>query len=185
MRRFTVDEYHRLIRAGILTENDPVELVEGWIVYKMPRNPPHDVTIELVEEVIRGRLPSGWRLRGQCAITTDDSEPEPDFIIVRGAPRSRLPGHPGPADIAVLIEVADTSLAYDRKEKGRLYGRAGIPCYWIINLVDRQIEVYSVPTGPGAAPGYQQRQDYDAQAAVPLVLDGQECGPIPVHELLP
>jgi Uma2 family endonuclease len=96
LRRFTVDEYHQLIQAGILTENDPVELLEGWIVPKMPHNPPHDGTIELVEEVLRNRLPTGWRIRIHSAITTADSEPEPDLAIVRGTARSYLNHHPDP-----------------------------------------------------------------------------------------
>jgi Uma2 family endonuclease len=180
-----VDEYHQMIQAGILTEDDPVELLEGWIVIKMPRNPPNDGTVQVAIKVFGRRLPAGWDVRPQLAITTGDSEPEPDLTIVRGDEFSYLTHHPGPADIAVVIEVANTSLTRDRKDKGRLYGRAGIPCYWIINLVDRQIEVYTAPTGPDANPGYLQRQDYDLQAAVPLVLDGQERGLIPVRELLP
>jgi Uma2 family endonuclease len=127
--RFTVDEYHRMIQAGILTEEDPVELLEGWIVPKMPRNPPHDGTIEMAEEAIRRRLPPGWRIRIQSAITTDDSEPEPDLAIVCGGVRTYVTRHPGAADIAVVIEVADAMLARDRREKNRLYARAGISCY--------------------------------------------------------
>src|SRR5205814_6424888 len=82
VRRITVDEYHRMIQAGILTENDPVELLDGWITPKMPQNLPHQVTIELVPEVLRSALPAGWRVRAQLPITTPDSEPEPDFAIV-------------------------------------------------------------------------------------------------------
>src|SRR2546423_11609672 len=113
VHRFTVDEYHRIIQAGVLTEDNPVELLEGWIVPKMPHNPPHDATIELVEESLQSKLPAGWRIRVQLAITTDDSEPEPDLAVVRGAARSRLTSHPGPQDIALLVEVSDSSLSHD------------------------------------------------------------------------
>src|SRR5207249_5993402 len=113
VRRFTVDEYHQMIQTGILQEDDPVELLDGWIVSKMPRNPPHDATIDIAQEVFRSVLPAGWRLRVQSAITTDSSEPEPDLAIVRGPAERYLSNHPKPPDIAVVIEVADSSLAQD------------------------------------------------------------------------
>jgi Putative restriction endonuclease len=184
VRKFTVDEYHRLIQVGVLTEDDPVELLEGWIVPKMPRNTPHDVCIDKSQDALRAHLPAGWRLRVQSAITTADSEPEPDFAIVLGPAERYLPHHPLTADIATLIEVADSSLARDR-EKKRIYGSAGIATYWIINLVDAQVEVYSEPTGTDPAPGYRQRQDYKASDTVPLVILGKEVGRIAVRDLLP
>lgn len=185
VRRFTVDEYHRMVQCSILTEDDRVELLEGWIVHKMPHNPPHDGTIEVAEDRLRGLLPAGWRIRVQSAITTSDSEPEPDIAVVRGTARSFLTRHPGPPDIGLLIEVSDTTLPRDRTEKARLFARAKIGCYWIINLVDRQIEVYTDPSGPADEPGYKVRQDYGIQDSVPLVLDGQEVARIPANELLP
>src|SRR5215831_15286794 len=79
VRRFTVGEYHRMIQAGILTEDDPVELLEGWIVPKMPHTPPHDRTIQMGNKRTGRRLPPGWDIRVQSAISTADSEPEPDL----------------------------------------------------------------------------------------------------------
>ena len=184
VRRFTVDEYHRIMQAGVLTENESVELLEGWIVDKMPHNPIHDATIDQTAEVLRGRLPSGWRMRIQSAITTDDSEPEPDLVVVLG-PASRYAAcHPGPQDIALLIEVADSSLAHDRDVKVRLYARVGIAIYWIINLVDLQIEVYTQPSGPIANPGYRQHQTYRTGEVIPLVVAGQKEPPVAVRDLL-
>ncbi len=133
VRRFTVDEYHRMIQVGLLTEDDRVELLEGWIVPKMPRNPPHDATVEIADETLRPHLPPGWSLRVQSAITLPDSEPEPDVAVVRGGARDYLSRHPGPADVGLLIEVSESSLNRDRDEKGRLFAQAGIPHYWIIN----------------------------------------------------
>ncbi len=185
LRRFTVDEYHRLIAAEILTEDDAVELLEGWIVLKMSRNPPHDVCIELMGEALRSRLPAGWRLRTHCAITTDDSEPEPDFAVVRGDPRSRRARHPGWQELGLVVEVADSTLSRDRIDKARLYARAGIVLYWIVNLVERQVEVYSDPTGPDASPVYRRREDFKVGQAVPLILDGHEIARITVADLLP
>lgn len=97
MRRFTVDEYHHMIRTGILGEDEPVELLEGWIAIKMPRNPAHDVAVEKSDTAIRDRVPAGWRIRIQCAITTDDSEPQPDIAVVQGPLPSRATSTPGPA----------------------------------------------------------------------------------------
>jgi Uma2 family endonuclease len=184
MRRFTVDEYHRMIASGILTEDDPVELLEGWIVEKMPRNPTHNGTIELANQVLERRLPPGWKIRIQSAITTADSEPEPDVVVVRGSTLDHFGHHPLPEEIGLLIEVADSSLARDR-DKARVYARAAIICYWIINLVDRQIEVYTAPSGPGDNPAYRGRDEYRSGDSIPLVIDGHEVDRIEVSSLLP
>ena len=173
-----------MAQAGVLTENDPVELLEGWIVTKMPHRPSHDATIDQTDEVLRGQLPTGWRMRIQSAITTDDSEPEPDLAVVLGPASRYAAHHPGPQDIALLIEVADSSLAHDRDVKGRLYARAGIAAYWIINLVDTQVEVYSEPSGPTADPCYRQHHTYRAGEVIPLVIGGQSVAAIAVRELL-
>jgi Uma2 family endonuclease len=185
VRRFTVDEYHRMIQAGLLTEDDPVELLEGWLVPKMVRNPAHDTALELAVEMIRPCVPSGWRLRVQSAVTLSHSEPEPDVAVVYGPLRSHANRHPGPGDTGLLVEVADSSLDRDRNEKGRVYAAAGIPVYWIINLVDRQVEVYTAPSGPVAAPAFGQRQDFRPGDLVPLVTGGQQVGQVAVQDLLP
>jgi Uma2 family endonuclease len=180
-----VDEYHQLIRTGILTEADRVELLEGWIVPKMPRNPPHDTSLKLTAQTIDPQTPAGWHARWQSAITLPESEPEPDGAIVQGDIRDFANRHPSPQDIGLLIEVADTSLDRDRNRKGPLYARANIPIYWIINPIDAQVAVYSEPTGPSAAPGYRQRQDFMPGSDVPLVLAGQVVGQVAVNDLLP
>jgi Uma2 family endonuclease len=185
VRRFTVDEYHRLIKAGILREGDPYELLEGWIVPKMTRNPPHDLSLGLTEDEIDRCLPPGWFRRDQSAVSTADSEPEPDVGIVRGTRRDYRDRHPGPQDMGLVVEVSDASLYQDRTVKSCVYARANIPVYWIINIPDRQVEVYTDPTGPGISPSYRQRRDYREGESVPLILDGQEVGQIPVANLLP
>jgi Uma2 family endonuclease len=184
IRPFTVAEYHRMIALGIFTEDDPVELLEGWITPKMPRNPPHDGTLDRAEDALACRLPDGWRVRSQKAITLADSEPEPDIAVVPGPAARFLQQHPGPADLALLVEVSDTTLLHDRNDKGRIYARAGIGVYWIVNLVDVRIEVYSDPTGPCPAPAYRQRRDYGLTDAVPLSIGGHSVGPVLVAEIL-
>src|SRR5262245_38693461 len=84
VRRLTVDEYHHMIRAGILAEDAPYELLEGWLVPKMTRNPPHDAAVAFLEEEVRSRLPGGYHRRIQLGVTTPDSEPEPDIAVIRG-----------------------------------------------------------------------------------------------------
>jgi Uma2 family endonuclease len=186
VRRFTVDEYHQMIQSGILGEDDNVELLEGWIVPKMPRTPLHDAVISwIMNRRIAPRLVEGWFCRGQSAITTSSSEPEPDLAVVRGSELDYTTRHPGPADMSLVIEVAVSSLPRDRSLKGRIYAAAAVPVYWIINLVDSQVEVYTDPTGPDAAPVYRVRQDYRIGDVVPFVIDGRDLGPIPAQELLP
>jgi Uma2 family endonuclease len=185
IRLFSVAEYHQMIQACILTEEDAVELLEGCIVPKMARNPPHDGTIQIVDKVLSAHLPAGWVMRIQSAVTTSDSEPEPDLAIVRGDERSYLSRHPGPQDIGLVIEVAEATLTRDRLDKNRLYARSNIVCYWIVNIVDRQVEVFTKPSGPNPNPSYHQRQDYASADVVPLVLDGKEVARINVGSLLP
>ena len=182
---FSVEEYHQMIQAGILDENDNVELLEGHLVHKMSRNPPHDTAIRILSKRLDRLLPPGWDYRVQSAITLSDSEPEPDIAVVRGDERSYGTHHPGPIDIGLVVEVSDSSLAFDRTEKVRIYARAGIETYWIINLVDRQVEIYTHPTGPSASPGYARLDDVPLGGSVSLLLDGVVIAVLAVRDLLP
>jgi Uma2 family endonuclease len=184
-RRFSVAEYHRLIEIGLLTEDDPVELIEGYLVMKMARNPPHDCVIQLLTRILARVVPDDWDFRTQCAMTLSDSEPEPDFQIVRGSALDYQSRHPTPPDVGLVIEVADSTLPSDRSDKLRIYARAGIPVYWIINLPDRLIEVYTQPSGPTPTPVYGHRRDYHPGDAVPLHLDGTVVAHVDVNAVLP
>jgi Uma2 family endonuclease len=182
--RLSVDEYHRTIGAGVFDEDERFELLEGRIVAKRTCNPPHAATIGMTSEALRSRLPAGWHVRVQCAMTTGDSEPEPDVALVRGIFRDYVGRHPGPADTALVVEVAASSLPEDCELKGRVYARAAIPVYWLVNLADRRIEVFTEPTGPDPSPAYRHRQDYSEGASVPLIVAGLDLGPIAVADLL-
>ncbi len=184
LHRFSVDQYEKMIQAGILTSEDRVELIEGIVVQKMTQHPPHAVAIDYTQDALRPLLPDGWRLREQKPIKLSDSEPEPALVVVRGPLQRYERRHPGPRDIALLIEIADTSLEADRQDKGRTYARARIAIYWIINLIDRQVELYTEPKG-GKTPAYRRRTDYGLNAKVPLLLEGNELGQVSVSELLP
>jgi hypothetical protein len=183
-RRFTVHEYHRMIESGILNDEDKVELLEGYVVEKMPRNPPHDVVIQrLNKRLTRLNLPD-WEVRIQSAITLPDSEPEPDVTLARGDDHTFANRHPHSAELGTLIEVADSTLTRDRQDKSRIYARANVPVYWIVNLVDSQIEVYTNPSGTDAAATYTNRIDYRTGDSVPLVLQGVEVARIAVNDIL-
>jgi Uma2 family endonuclease len=174
-----------MVEVGVLTAEDRVELLEGHILLKEPEPPRHDGTIDVVWEVIRPLVPPGWLCRIKQAIVLADSQPEPDFSVVRGGPRSYLTRQPAAADTAVVIEVADSSLLRDQRDKTRIYARAGIPVYWIVNLVDRRVEVYTQPSGPTAVPAYGAFQSFQPGDGVPLVLDGTTVATVPAADLLP
>jgi Uma2 family endonuclease len=182
--RFKVTEYHRLIDLGILTEDDQLELLDGHLVNKLSRNPDHDTGIDLFREAVSRHIPPGRMLRCQEAVTLCGSEPEPDFAIVRGGPRAFRLNHPTPAEIDLLVEVANSTLDLDQSVKGALYAHAGIAEYWIINLVDRIVEVYTLPSA-SSPPGYNARTDYAPGQAVPFSLNGTLIASIPVSDLLP
>ena len=184
VRKFTVDEYHQMIELGYFAANEKFELLEGWIVAKMSRNPPHDVTIDKATDAIRDRLPQGWRVRAQLAITTADSEPEPDLAIVLGPADRYGDHHPHPDEIAFIAESSATSLGLDRADKGRVYAAAGIPIYWILNVEERQVEIYTDPAGAGSAARYDTLEIIAIDDVVPLVIGGQKVADVPARELL-
>lgn len=176
--QFSVVQYHSMIHTGILHSDTPVELLDGWLIEKMPKNPRHRATTRLLRRVLEALIPADWYVDSQEPITTADSEPEPDIVVVRGDTRDYLDRHPGPADLALVVEVADTTLKRDRELKRVLYARAGIVCYWIVNLVDEQIEVYT--QGESRQPVVYRRG-----AAVPVVVAGVQLGTVRVDEVLP
>ncbi len=183
--RLSVEQYHEMIRAGILKSGDPVELIEGYLVFKMTKNPAHRVATRLTSDALRRLLPAGWFVDTQEPVTTEISEPEPDVTVVRGQPRDYVQAHPGPREIAIAIEVADTSLAWYRGGKRLAYARAGIAAYWIVNIPDGQIEVYTQPTGPADVPTYLVERTYRPEEQVPVIIEGRDIGTIAVRDLLP
>ncbi len=145
-KRFTVEDYHRLIKLGFLTENDQVELIRGELMQMVAKGTPHTVcNTSLVYEVTI-LLQRRAIVRGQEPITLPpNSEPEPDLVIVRNRSDRYLSGHPSSADILLVAEVADSTLKYDQEVKLPLYAESGISDYWIFNLVASCLEVYTQP----------------------------------------
>lgn len=150
LRRWTRAEYDRLIEAGIFQSGEPVELVGGELLVSEPPGSAHYTAIGLVEDALRTELGPGWLVRTQGPLAlTDDSEPEPDVAVTRGTRREYRDQHPSRP--ALVVEVAESSVALDREQKGSLYARAGVADYWILNLVDRVLEVYREPIEDAAA----------------------------------
>ena len=144
VRRWSVAEYHQLGELGILSQDDRVELLEGWIVPKMTHYPPHAFALTQLQQRLGTVLGVDWYLRIQLPIETQDSEPEPDVVIVRSPPERYLDRHSGATDVGLVVEVADSSIRRDRR-KARIYAGAGVATYWIVNVLDRQIEVHTEP----------------------------------------
>ena len=203
--RFSVEQYHQMIRSGILTEDDPVELLQGWLITKMSKNPPHSSATRFLRRALERLIPPGWYVDSQEPITTADSEPEPDIAILRGSEANYTQHHPRPEDVGLVVEVADSTLSNDRGIKLEVYAQAGIPEYWIVNLSERQLETEGASLLPTSATNlqhkyvsstlevytdpqgktYQQQAIYDETMSVPLYLDGQMVGNIAVNKFLP
>jgi len=151
----------------------------------MIRRPPHNTALGLLQDELDPHVPAGAILRNQSAITLTDSEPEPDLAIVRGSRRDFARRHPGADGTRLVIEIADASLTLDRTLKLKAYAKHSIPHYWIVNLADEQVEVYTDPTGLVAEPKYRNQQTYGDGESVPLILNGQPITQIPVADILP
>jgi Uma2 family endonuclease len=182
VRRFTVDEYEQLGRTGVLTEDDSVELLEGLIVKKMTKNPLHDGTIDLLAQIISRQLSSGWFLRIQNVLRTDDSEPEPDVVVAAGSPTDFLRRHPTANDVGLVVEIAESSLEQDWR-KCRIYARAGVTQYWIVDLVAFQVEVFTDPNRASGA--YERHVRYCPPQEIVVHLAGASALKVLLSEVLP
>jgi Uma2 family endonuclease len=184
-RRFSRAEYERLIELGVFQPGEPIELIGGELMVAEPQGAPHYTAIRKTARALEAAFGPGWEVRTEGPIgLDDDSEPEPDVAVVPGSADDYARAHPSRP--ALTVEVAESSLAIDRQHKGSLYARAGLPDYWILNLVDRVLEVYREPAPDSAAPfgwRYARREVFDASArVVPLAAPGSS---IPVSRLLP
>ena len=145
-RRFTLDEYHRMAEAGILQEDDRVELIRGEIVQMTPIGPDHASCVARLNHLLLGRLHGRVVLWPQNPlIILPDSEPQPDIILLAWRDDFYRQSLPGPSDVALLVEVADSSLRYDRRVKGQLYAEAGLRDYWIVDVDGDAVEVHREP----------------------------------------
>jgi Uma2 family endonuclease len=184
IKRFTVAEYHELQHRGMLDDGKDYELLDGWLVEKMTQETPHASAASKLDKRLWKLMPDDRLLRSQKPITLRNSEPEPDAAVCIGPEDRYDERHPSAAEIEFVVEVADSSLRRDQTLKLALYASARIREYWIVNLIDRRVEVYTHPRG-GKKPTYRTRTDYLPGSAVPVVLGGTEVGSIAVDEILP
>ena len=187
VKGLTVDQYDRMVEKGILPETNRFELIEGRIVEKDVKKPAHPTATRRTMRAIERILPAGWHVRKEDPVRIPNrrSEPEPDLAVVRGDEDAYQDRHPGPEDIALVVEVTRSTVAKDRA-LARVYGPGGIPVYWIVNLPKRRLEVYShpVPLTP-IARVYPAPVILGETESVDLTIEGQVVGQIPVADLLP
>ena len=180
-RHLSVEDYIGLVRDGTVDSDDRVELLNGEVVEKMARHPPHILaTKKTVKALTHARL-AGWSIIKGDPVRLLDSVPEPDVAVVRGDDDDYAQSYPGPAEIGLIIEVSGSSLDRDRTLKLPAYARSCLAIYWIINLFDHCLEVYSGPAGSE----YRSHQILGPDDEVSLILDGREVARLRVRDLLP
>jgi Uma2 family endonuclease len=149
-RRFTRAEYERLIELGVFQPGEDIELIGGELIVAEPQGAQHYTAIRRTTKALQTAFGPGWEVRAEGPIgLDDDSEPEPDIAVVPGTPEDYSRSHPSRP--VLTVEIAESSLASDRQRKGSLYARAGLADYWVLNLVDRVLEVYREPAPDAAA----------------------------------
>ena len=185
LHRWTRREYARLIAHGFFDEDDPIELLDGLLLIKEPQSSPHRTAVLLVARTLERAFGDGWFVQTQSPIGLDvRSEPEPDVCVVRGSLRDYTHAHPTRPEL--VVEVALSGLAMARGRKASAYARGGIADYWIVNLIDRVLEIHREPAPPGPARrrwGYAAIERLGADAAV--TLRAAPSVRIPVAALLP
>ncbi len=182
--RLTVRQFEKMIDAGIFPHDSRVELLGGFLVERMTKNDPHNFAVDQLADDLRRIVAVGWFIREEKSVVLGHHDrPEPDIVVVRGD-RRNFHRAPRSQNLALLIEVADTTYAKDRGPMWRRYAAAGIPVSWIVNLAQRLVEVYSEPAGRGGSALYRTSMTYGQEAEVPVVIDGDEIGRILVKDLL-
>jgi Uma2 family endonuclease len=183
-RRWKRLEYDRLVDLGVF-EGEPLELIGGQLIVAEPKGTYHTSGVTAAEYAVRAVLPPGWIVRTQQPVSLDDeSEPEPDLAVVPGPPADYRYAHPQRPTL--VVEIADSSLQFDRQQKSSLYARAGIEDYWIVNLVDRVVEIYRDPGPDPAAPyGWRYRSVISVAPPAAVAPLAFASSPISVADLLP
>lgn len=178
----TVRQFDQMVADGSIAEDAPVELIEGLLVTKMSRKRPHIVAGKKGLRVLSRIIPTGWHVAKEDPLVVSGwSKLEPDLAVVRGTGEDYLERDVTAADVALVVEIAESSLSIDRTDMVRVYSSSGIPAYWIVNLVDLQVEVYTDPSPDG----YRSIQIFKPGQDVLVVIDGSEVGHVAVSDMLP
>jgi Uma2 family endonuclease len=191
---FTVAEFHKMLADGILADGAPVELIDGVIMQKdraaageepMSHGERHAVGVARVQRILQRHIDNNaCHVRTQLPITLPPrSEPEPDITLVAGEDSDYIANHPGPGETLLVIEVADSSLEYDRSTKQAIYAAAQVREYWIVNLVYDQIEVYQPPISDHRC--YSHRTAHKIGDTVSLPISAEAAADVPVGDFIP
>ncbi|MGB0560393.1 MAG: Uma2 family endonuclease [Spirulinaceae cyanobacterium] len=183
--RLTVGQYHQMIATGILTADDRVELLDGLLTLQMPKKPSHRLVTKLLRTLLESLTPPDWYTDSQEPITLANSEPEPDVMLVKGNPRDYSDRHPSGAELGLVVEIADATLKRDQTLKKQLYAEAKIPCYWLINLPERSLTIYTEPMTQEGQSDYQKSETIAEMGVISVMVAGQEWGAIELSEVLP
>jgi Uma2 family endonuclease len=182
--RMSLEQYESLIATGFFAKHDDVHLINGYVVNRMAESPEHGAVCDVIRRTMEVILlaVAGWHARGQngLKIPSQVSIPRPDLAIVRGDWRDYLNRYPESRDTALVVEVSVSSLDEDRA-MADIYAAGGVPVYWIVNVDDGQVEVYSDP-GPS---GYQSHEVLAPGHVLSVMVNGVEVGEIPVADILP
>ena len=186
--RLSIETYNRMGELGLIDPADRVELLDGLLVRKRTKGPRHVTATHRAFKTLLSRLPDGWHPRVEAPVELPqgpdgDSSPEPDLVVVRGDDERYQLRHPGPGDILLVIQVADSSLRIDRKGLRR-FGWAAVPVVWIVNLRNGTVEVHTGPTGAVEDPGYAQKATRGPGDVLELPLDGRTLGGLRVADFL-
>jgi Uma2 family endonuclease len=180
--RFTVAQFGQLLSDGTIGPRERVELIDGLVATKVSKNPPHILVGKLLFSALQRLVPAGWHVtKDDDVVVSDHDQPQPDLAVVRGSPRDYLDRYATAADIALATEISESTLASDRLVKMPRYASGNIPVYWIVNLIDEQVEVYTNPVGAT----YTDRTIFTRGQEIPVVIDGRLVGRIAVSEILP
>ncbi len=182
--RFNVEQYLKMIVAGVFPDGARVELLSGVVVSKMTKYTPHNYSVMMLGACLRPILPSDWIIREEKSIVLGYNwRPEPDLVVARGPYARYARADPNAADLALIAEIADSSVAEDRGLKWRQYAATGIPSYWILQIKQARVDVFTDPTGRGESANYQTSTTYARGQEIPVVIDGVEVGRIAVNDL--
>jgi Putative restriction endonuclease len=181
LARFTVDQYEAMVNSGVFTERHRFHLVNGLLVAQVPKKRPQMIACDRTSHMLEQTNPGGWHVMPDGPVRLPPgSEPQPDFAVDRGKPEDYPIHPPAAAALALVVEVSFSTLD-DVRNMATVYRAARIPVYWTVNLVDRQVEVY---TGPDAY-GYATFETFMPGDSVPFDVDGVRAGRIAVAKILP
>ena len=180
LRLWTVEEYHQMAEAGIFHPEERIELLAGKIIRMIAKGTAHGSSVGRIDKLLQNRLgEQAWIRTEQPVVLDDSSEPEPDVAVVRIDPLDYADHHPRPSEVYLIIEVADSSLKYDRETKAKAYAKSGIAVFWVLDVNERQLHVFREPTQEG----YQSEVIFSEEASVSPLQFLEEA--IALQDILP